>query len=101
MFLGSLSTKIVQIIWKNMAARGGASFPYMSVVKTLKIFFLENSWLNFKIILYRCSLGACLPRLLKLVYSITRTIFKKDDRRILNVKSSTDYLFQTTKNEHH
>ena len=40
------STKIVQVIMirqKNMAAEGRAYFPYISIYKTLKIFFSETN----------------------------------------------------------
>ena len=46
MFLGVPSTKIVQIFlirWKTWLPGGGAYFPYMCIVKTLKIFLSKST----------------------------------------------------------
>ena len=68
MFLWWSFTKIVQAIWihqKNMAARGGAYFPYIIYIENFKNLLVRNHWIYFNIILQKCSFGDPLPRLFK------------------------------------
>ena len=68
MFLWWLSTKIVQAVMigkKNMAARGGAYFPYISIYKTFKIILSETIGQIFNITRQECFFGDPLPELFK------------------------------------
>ena len=68
MFLWQSSNKIVQAIWirqKTWPPEGGAYFPYIIYVENLKNLLVRNHWIDFNIILQKCSLGDGLPRLLK------------------------------------
>ena len=44
---------------------GGAYFPYIIYIENLKNLLVRNHWIDFKIILQKCSFGDPLPRLFK------------------------------------
>ena len=50
---------------KNMAARGGAYFPYIIYIENFKNLLVRNHWTDFNIILLKCSFSNPLPRLIK------------------------------------
>ena len=60
MFLGVPSTKIDQIFpirWKTWPPGGGAYFPYMCILKTLKIFLSESTGPIWKLFCTNVSWG--------------------------------------------
>ena len=68
MFLWLSSTKIVQAIWicqKNMAARGWGLFSLYIYIEKFKNLLVRNHWIDFIIILQKCSFGDPLGRLFK------------------------------------
>ena len=50
---------------KNMAARGRGLFSLYIYIENFKNLLVRNQWLDFNIILQKCSFGDPLPRLFK------------------------------------